>query len=197
MRKYLLAFSLLLLSAPAFSQSKSRGAKSDGLPFTHSLSLTPFSGMVTYGQFNPGAGFDYEYIFNKEAGIGVHLPVMVGFSGPEQDDFFYGGSYRHTVAYAAPGIRFHTGRRGGHVDFATGPSVLIGNMHFRPTDNYYSPAGLNPFNYGMLGIMADNSLNFYRGHFAFGLDLRVGSMLERQEGTRFFIHFGMHFGGIF
>lgn len=196
MRKSLLACCLLLLGVPAFSQPETRGRKSDAPEYRHSISFTPFSGMVTYKEFNPGAGMTYEYMISREAGIGIQIPVMVGFAGPEQSDFGY-QSYKHSVIYTAPGVRFHTGRRRSNVDFVTGPSLLIGNMHFSPqNNNYYNPPG-RPFDYSMVGLVADNSLNFYRRHFAFGFDVRLGTMLDRRDDTRFFIHFGMHFGGIF
>ncbi len=73
-------------------------------------------------------------------------------------------------------------------------------MHFQPYNDYYGGSQINaePFNYGLLGIIADNSINFYRGHFQFGFDVRVGALAEvRDDDSRFFIHFGMHFGGKF
>ena len=195
--RYLSIFLLLLTSTSLCAQTmRNTPKKTEALDYRHSVSFTPFSGVVAYDYANPGIGFDYEYMISPENGIGVHIPVVFGFAGPEQD--FYNG-YRHTSAYVAPGLRFHTGKgNNSRVDFATGPSVLIGNLHFGPSDDYYNPG--NPqesYNYNMFGFVVDNSLNFYKGHFQFGFDVRVGSMLDVQEDSRFFIHFGMHFGGRF
>jgi hypothetical protein len=197
MRKILSAFCLMMLCAPSFAQSGRSAKSSDPMPYRHSLNFTPFGFTVTYKEFNPAAGISYEYMIDPEAGISFNLPVTLGYVGPEQSDFYYSQSYRHTVFFAAPGVRFHTGRRRSAVDFATGPSIIAGNMSFRPTDSYYGPASGEAFNYGLLGLSADNSLNFYRNHFAFGFDLRVGTMFEERRDTRFFLNFGMHFGGIF
>jgi len=202
MQKPLLLACMLLLCAPAFAQPERRARKSDALDFRHSISFTPISGIVAYKELNPAAGLTYEYIISREAGIGINIPIMLGYAGPERA-YLNNTQYKHSVIYAAPGIRFHTGRRNSTVDFATGPAVLIGNQHFSPDDSYYY-GGTYPnynngpaFNRTMVGLVADNSLNFYRSHFNFGFDVRVGTMLERQQDTRFFIHFGMHFGGIF
>lgn len=192
---------LLLCSKMLHAQSEERRSFDGAIDGRHSLSLTPICGMVTYGKLNPGLGFEYEYIFNQEAGIGLRLPIAFGYTGPEQDfNSYYGGYYKHTTFYAAPGIRFHAPVGGGkNAEFATGPAILLGNMHFRPSnDDYGSPTiTAEPFNYGLLGIMADNSINFYRGHFQFGFDVRVGALAEVRDDSRFFIHFGMHFGGKF
>ena len=194
--RYLTLCLLLLTTTSLFAQPvRNNSKKSNDEEYRHSLSFTPFSGIVAYGNINPGIGFDYEYMISPEHGIGVHIPFAFGYAGPEQD--FY-DEYRHTTAYAAPGIRFHSGQSGSNIDFATGPSVLFGNMHFSPTDNYNNPAILRePYDYNMLGFVVDNSLNFYRRHFQFGFDVRVGTMLDVQEDSRFFLHFGMHFGGRF
>jgi hypothetical protein len=196
--RYLSIIILLLVATAASAQSgRNRNNKSDGLEFRHIANFTPFSGIVAYDHVNPGVGLDYEYIISQEHGIGVHIPFVIGFAGPDQDDFYY-SEYKHTSIHAAPGIRFHTARRGSTVDFITGPAVLFGNMHFSPNDDYYNPSiGRNPYDYGMLGFAADNTLNFYRNHFVFGLDVRVGTLTEVREGSRFFIHFGLHFGGNF
>jgi hypothetical protein len=190
---------LLIISIPA--QAQRRGPdlsnREGGVDGQHILSFTPFCGIVAYGKFNPGVGFDYEYIFDKERGIGVHVPFALGYAGPEQNDIFGSGYYKHTSYYTAPGLRFHTSSR-GMVDFSTGPSILIGNMHFSPVESYGNPGIIgNPFDYSMVGLLVDNSINFQRKHFLFGFDVRVGSMIESQDDTRFFIHFGMHFGGKF
>lgn len=196
--RYLLPFIFLLAAAPLYAQpGGSSRHQSDGLDFRHMALFTPFSGVVAYGNINPGAGIDYEYIISQEYGVGVHIPFILGYAGPD-DGFFYNDYYRHTSIYTAPGIRFHTANSRSNVDFVTGPSVLIGNMHFSPVDDYYNPGIVrNPYDYSMIGLLADNSLNFYRNHFVFGFDVRLGTMIERRESTRFFIHFGMHFGGRF
>jgi hypothetical protein len=193
---------ILLLATSASAQAQHRPGPDrmdweGGADGRHILSFTPFCGIVAYDQFNPGVGLDYEYIFDKERGIGFHVPFALGYTGPEQDAFG-NGYYKHTSYYAAPGIRFHTSDGRGMVDFATGPSVLVGNIHFSPVEQYSTPGFVrDPYNYSMVGLVVDNSLNFQRKHFLFGFDVRVGSLIERQENTRFFLHFGMHFGGKF
>lgn len=189
---------ILLLAASSLSAQPGRRAKpaSDALQDRHIATFTPFGFSVAYDRFNPVAGFDYEYIISQEYGIGVHIPIVVGYTGPEQG---YNNGYNHSVLYTAPGIRFHTARRNSSVDFVTGPSLLLGNMHFKPNDDYYYNPGFtrSSYDYGMVGIVADNSLNFYRNHFAFGFDVRVGALMEERNSSRFFFHLGMHFGGIF
>ena len=151
--------------------------------------------MVTFGEFNPGIGFDYEYMVSKEHGIGIHVPIVLGYAGPEQDCY---SDYKHTVYYAAPGVRFHTGDGTGAVDFSTGPGILICNMHFSPGENYMNPQiQRQPFDYSLFGLIVDNSINFQKNHFLFGFHVRVGTMFEEQKDERFFINFGMHFGGRF
>ena len=190
--RYLPFFLFLLISTSLSAQSVSKSSKNAGaLEYQHTVAFTPFSGIVAYGEFNPGIGFAYEYMISPENGIGLHIPFAFGFVGPEQD---YNYGFRHTSYYAAPGIRFHTGNKGtDNVDFATGPAILIGNMHFQPADGLIQ----DPYDYNMFGFMADNSLNFNRGHFQFGLDVGVGALLDEYRDSRFFIHFGMHFGGRF
>ena len=188
--RYLLVV-LLLLSAASLRAQKSRaGSASDD---RHIVTFTPFGFIVSYKQFNPCIGFDYEYMLSKDKGIGLHLPFAFGYEGPEQNDFYSSRSYRHTTLYAAPGIRFHA-PFGGHAEFITGPGILLGNTHFEPYDTYY---GDKPFDYGVAGLIADNTLNIYNRHFVFGFDVRVGTMVEQREDTRFFLHIGMHFGGRF
>jgi len=192
-----LSLCLLLLTTTSLCAQPVRNSskKTYADEYRHSVTFTPFSGIVTYGYLNPGIGFDYEYMISPENGIGLHIPFAFGFAGPEQD--FY-DEYQHTTAYAAPGIRFHTGQGRSDVDFATGPSVLVGNIHFRPTENYNNPGIIrDPYDYSMVGFVVDNSLNLSRRHFQFGFDVRVGTLLEMQQDSRFFIHFGMHFGGRF
>ncbi len=197
MRNLLLLICLLSATGASAQSGRTLPGKSNALDFRHSVAFTPFSGIVAYGEINPGIGFDYEYIISPEHGIGLYFPFAFGFPGPEGGF----GDEQHTTAYAAPGVRFHTARRGSNVDFATGPGLLIGNMHVRPNDNYYygpyPGIARAPYDYGMLGLVVNNSLNFYRKHFQFGFDVRTGAMLEQERDTRFFIHFGMHFGGIF
>lgn len=167
----------------------------------HILNFMPFGGVVAYGKANPTIGFDYEYIFKGESRIGLHLPIVLGYQGPEQGgSFYYGSGYKYTTYYAAPGVRFHAQLGGGkNAELVTGPAIILGNMHFRPYDYYYGTGGPvgQPFDYSLTGIMADNSINFYHGHFVFGFDARVGSLIEVRDGTRFFMHIGMHFGGVF
>lgn len=195
--RYMLLYSLLLTTLSLHAQSRriSTASKNKVQEDRHIATFTPFAGVVSYSKFNPGVGVDYEYIINPELGLGVHIPIIVGYVGPEQSDF-NSNNYRHSAIYTAPGIRFHTGRRNGEADFSTGPSVLIGNLHFRPAENN-SGIVRDPYNYSMLGLVADNTLNLYNRHFVFGFDVRLGALIEKQEDTRFFIHFGMHFGGKF
>jgi hypothetical protein len=194
---------LVLLFSSTLAQAQKRIAKGSGnmIDGHHIVSFTPICGIVAYDNFNPGFGMEYEYILSQEAGIGLRLPFAFGYSGQEQDFTYYSGSgytYKHTSVYAAPGIRFHGTFRNKNADFATGPAIILGNMHFSPY-NYNGNYTVLPesYDYGMTGIMADNSLNFYRNHFMFGFDVRVGALMEVREDSRFFIHFGMHFGGIF
>lgn len=197
--RYILLLGALITSLSVYGQSKSTyGNRKKAEHYDrHIASFTPFSGNVSYKKFNPGAGIDYEYLISPENGIGVHIPIIIGYAGPDQSDFGF-NEYRHTSIHAAPGIRFHTGRQNSEVDFITGPSLLIGNLHFKPTDDNFNPTiQRDPYDYGMLGLMADNTLNFYRRHFVFGIDVRLGAMFEEQDDTRFFIHFGIHFGGKF
>lgn len=166
----------------------------------HIITFTPICGMTAYGQGNPGVGFDYEYVFNRKAGVGFHLPVVMGYEGPEPGSITGNNDYRHTMVYAAPGIRFHApfgGRK--HAEFVTGPAIVIGNIHYRPYENsyYYNGAPPQPYNDFFTGIAADNSLNIYNRHFVFGFDARVGTTFDARDSKRFFFHLGMHFGGIF
>ena len=191
---------LLAITIPAQAQRRPGPDFQDwegGVDGRHIITFTPFCGIVAYKQFNPGVGFDYEYIIDKERGIGIHIPFALGYAGPDQSDFGT-GNYKHTSVYVAPGVRFHSSDGRGMVDFATGPSILVGNMHFTPQANYYNPGIVGEaFNYSMVGLVVDNSINFQRKHFMFGFDVRVGTLLEKQEDTKFFLHFGMHFGGKF
>ncbi len=193
----ILLLTLLLLSSIGLSAQPAPPRWDGMVDGRHLVSFTPFCFTVAYTEFNPGLGFDYEYILSREAGIGLHIPVVLGYEGPEQNDF--GSSeYRHTTFYSAPGVRFHAPIGGGkHAEFITGPGVILGNIHFRPSNDYYSTYPRDPYNYSLTGLIADNTINFYNRHFLFGLDLRVGSVFEEHEDTRFFIHFGMHFGGRF
>ncbi len=160
------------------------------------IAFTPFGFVIAYGEVNPAIGLSYEYIVNRQNGLSVYVPFVFGYSGPDQSTSFGYGSVVHTSFHAAPGVRFHTGGANSTRDFATGLGVLIGNMHFRPTADYnnYTPA---PYNWGMAGLVCDNSFNATRGHFMFGFDARVGYLAERREGTQFFLVIGMHFGGKF
>ncbi len=194
---------ILLLSSLSLLGQTARSARDfDGaVDGKHYVAFMPFGGMVAYNAANPTIGFEYEYIFNREAGIGLRLPVALGYVGPEQGGNYYSGnSYKHTAFYAAPGIRFHAPFGGSkNAEFCTGPALLLGNIHFRPYNDYYTGSGSlsSPFDYGLTGIIADNSLNFYRRHFIFGFDVRVGTLVETHESSRFFMHIGMHFGGKF
>ena len=192
---------LLLTSTLAQAQNKAGSRRDLAIDARHLVSFTPICGIVAYDNFNPGFGFEYEYILSQEAGIGLRLPFAFGYAGPDQDLNYYGSgvSYKHTSLYAAPGIRFHAPFRNKSVEFATGPALILGNMHFSPYEYYGGSSTVLPssFDYNMMGIMADNSLNFYRNKFMFGFDVRVGSLVEVHDGSRFFIHFGMHFGGKF
>lgn len=177
----------LFLSQPLRAQS-SQGE------YKHRVAFTPIAGLISYDYGNPAMGFDYEYVFDTEHGIGVHIPFAFGFS---VNDDFSSGDYRHTQAYVAPGLLFHTGSKRSRVDFATGPSIMFGNLHFSPRDDYYHQYPVDAFNYGLVAFLVDNSLNFNKEHFQFGFDVRMGPLLEQRDGNRFFIHFGMHFGGRF
>jgi hypothetical protein len=194
---------VLLFISTLTQAQKRRSAGSDiAIDARHLVSFSPICGIVAYDRFNPGFGLEYEYIVSKEAGIGIRVPFAFGYNGPDDAFVVYNGnavSYRHTSLYAAPGVRFHAPIRRGAGEFATGPGIILGNMHFSPYDYYGSTGGALPasYDYGMTGIMADNSLNFYRGHFMFGFDVRVGYLFEVQNDTRYFMHFGIHFGGKF
>jgi hypothetical protein len=189
--RYLLVVFLLLSTATVEAQSRHKAAAPDA---RHIATFTPFGFVVAYDQFNPCIGLDYEYIVSTEKGIGLHLPLVFGFEGPEQDGFYNGGSYKHTTLYAAPGVRFHAPFGHGRAEFITGPAVVLGNTHFRPYQTYN---GEQPFDYGIAGLVADNTLNIYNGHLVFGVDVRVGTTLEEHESSRFFLHIGMHIGGKF
>jgi hypothetical protein len=189
--RYLLAVLLLISATTLRAQSRHSAATNDD---RHIATFTPFGFIVAYEQFNPCIGLDYEYILSKEKGIGLHLPLAFGYEGPEQDGFYSSRNYKHTTIYAAPGIRFHAPFGRGRAEFITGPAVILGNTHFRPGDTYY---GDQPFDYGIAGLIADNTLNIYNNHFVFGIDVRVGTMAEVHEDSRFFLHIGLHFGGRF
>jgi hypothetical protein len=199
MRNILLSL-LLLSSLSLHAQRTNTRREEPATDIQHIATFTPVGVVVAYGHANPVFGIDYEYIFNPEAGIGFQLPLVFGYEGPEQGDYILGNNYNHTTVFAAPGIRIHApiGRR-RHAEFITGPSVIIGNMHFRPVNGYYGSTGTvsSAFNYNLLGIAANNSLNIYKGHFVFGFDARVGTLVESHEDSRFFIQLGMHFGGKF
>jgi hypothetical protein len=197
MRTLLITLMVLgTMSLHAQTNRTKKGKPDLAIDARHIVNFSPVGFVVAYGQPNPAISFDYEYVFNQEAGIGVRLPFALGYEGPDQS--FNSGSHKHTTVYAAPGIRFHAPiGRSRRAEFATGPSIILGNVHFRPYDNYSGSIYTPPFNYGLTGFAADNSLNIYNRHFCFGFDLRIGSMVEVHEGTRFFIHAGMHFGGKF
>ncbi|MEO6831327.1 MAG: hypothetical protein ABI378_03620 [Chitinophagaceae bacterium] len=199
MRKLLL-YALILLAIPAGAQKK-HSTKQTAFDFgaDHIITFTPIAGIVSYGNFNPGIGFDYEYIVSRKLGMGIHIPVMYGFNDVTYVDYYNNYSLKRTCFFTAPGIRFHTGKKGGKVDFATGPSVLIGNMNFRyKDDNGYHPSSApSDYSYNMLGIVVDNSLNFTRNHFVFGFNVKVGTMADKHEDSHYFMQFGMQFGGKF
>ncbi len=105
---------LLLCINLSYAQAQDVRSFDGAIDGRHSLSLTPICGMVTYGKFNPGLGFEYEYIVNQDAGIGLRLPFAFGYAGPEQGFNYYNGNdYKHTTFYAAPGVRFHAPVGGG------------------------------------------------------------------------------------
>lgn len=160
------------------------------------VTFQPFGFAVAYSKANPTVGLDYEYIVSKKLGLGVHVPVMFGFVPP--DNFFDNG-YQHTMFYIAPGIRFHVGGRRRSLDFSTGPSIVIGNQHYKPNDNYYYGTGITQtaYNLGFTGIAADNVLNIQRGNFIFGFNSRVGYTFDRNNSSRYFMDLGIHFGGRF
>lgn len=188
--RYLLAVILLLGATTLRAQSHRSAPVQDD---RHIATFTPFGFIVAYDRFNPSIGFDYEYLLNTENGIGIHLPFAFGYEGPEQDGYF-GGNYKHTTLYAAPGIRIHAPFSHGRAEFITGPGVILGNTHFRPYNTYNSE---QPFDYRIAGLIADNTLNIYNRHLVFGIDVRVGTTIEEHADTRFFIHVGMHIGGKF
>lgn len=201
MRKLILSALLILCAGAGFAQrSPVRKTDTRETLFTdpHRVTFTPFSVVTAYGEANPGIGLSYEYILGKTSGFSLYLPVAYGFQGPDQE-YGYGGGYGrtiHTSFHAAPGVRFHTGEHGSRIDFATGLGVLVGNMHFRPTADYNGYTA-QPYNYGLVGFVTDNSLNICRGHFMFGFDARIGIVGERNDLTQLFLSIGMHFGGKF
>lgn len=199
MRKCLILAVLLLISLSSQAQQRRsttiKKQRDLAIDAHHVVSFSPFGFLVAYDRFNPAIGFDYEYILSQEAGIGIRFPFAFGYSGPEED--FGSGSTKHTTLYAAPGVRFHAPIRRGAAEFATGPAIILGNMHFKPYDNGFGGPVVQPYDYNLTGIMADNSLNFFRGNFMFGFDFRVGTMIKEENDSRFFIHLGMHFGGKF
>lgn len=162
------------------------------------LTVQPIGFVLAYGRANPAAGLEYEYIVSKKLGMGIHIPIMFGFTGPDQA---FGNDYQTSTFYTAPGVRFHVGGRGRErVDFATGPSIIIGNQHYKPRNNYgYNPypTSLSAYNRAIAGIAADNVLNIQRGNFIFGFSSRVGYTFDRYNSSRYFMDLGMHFGGRF
>lgn len=162
------------------------------------ISFTPVGFMVVYEQFDPCVGIDYEYIIDRERGIGLYVPLVLGYQGPEQNGIL-GPSYKHWAFYAAPGLRVHSplGRSGKRKAFITGLSLLTGNMHMYHTAYGASAAHNETFNYALTGLATDNTLDFYNRHFVFGIDSRVGYVFEDHGWSRFFIHLGLHFGGRF
>jgi hypothetical protein len=164
----------------------------------HIVTFSPLSGMIAYDYFNPCVSLDYEYVFNREMGLGLYIPLVFGYEGPEQDAIYNTEYYKHKAVYTAPGIRFHAPIRHGRGAFTTGPGILLGTMHFRPSGDYNNGGHTaNPFDYSLTGIIADNSLDFYKQHFIFGLKMRTGWLFETHDGNRFFLEFGLHFGGKF
>lgn len=200
MRKLLLFALLPFIALPAGAVKKSSKEKAFNFGASHIITFTPISGIVSYGNFNPGVGFDYEYIVSKSIGMGIHIPVMFGFDNGVNDVYNNSYTVKNTCFFTAPGIRFHTGKMRNKVDFATGPSVLLGNMHFHYSEygsgNSGSPLP-SDYNYSMVGLVADNSLNVTKNKFIFALNVKVGSMLDKHEGTHFFMQFGIQLGGIF
>ena len=190
---------LFLLGIPVFSQAQStrshRTHKREKKPdYRHILTVTPISGIIAYADVNPAAGIDYEYLVDKKRIVGLHIPVMFGYSGP--DDGI--NSYRRTVFYVAPGIRFHADAGHGRVDFSTGPSIMFGNAHYRYQNNYYNPYQADAdYNYSISGIVVDNAINIHERAFIFGFDVRTGYTFEKHNDSRYFLEFGMHFGGRF
>jgi len=196
--RYLLLLTFLLGTTASFASHKH---KKDNKVYDYGsnqvVTLTPFSGVVSYGYFNPAVGLDWEYIVSRKLGLGIHVPVMYGFIGPEQSDYNGNSSNQHSSIFTAPGIRFHTGTKDGTVDFSTGPSLLYGNLHFNPTMDYNGQQITDARNVQLFGLLCDNSINFTRQHFIFGFNVKVGTCFQIQESTRFFIQFGMQFGGRF
>lgn len=161
------------------------------------ITIQPIGLVAAFTAVNPCSGIEYEYIVSKKLGLGIHVPIMFGFNGPEQD---FGNDYTHTIFYTAPGIRFHVGGRGRgreHLDFATGPSIIIGNQHYKPYNNGYYPNPNTAYDLTVTGLVADNVLNIQRGNFIFGFNNRVGYTFDRQRGTQFVFDLGIHFGGHF
>jgi hypothetical protein len=177
----------LLLSHTLWAQNDV-GIKDPNAEYRHHVAFTPIAGLIAYDYGNPGMGFDYEYMFDLEHRIGVHFPFAFGF--PTSSSY-----ENHSQTYVAPGILFHTGSRLSRVDFATGPSFMIGNLHFGSSNN--NPYPVSPTNHTLVGFLVDNSINFNKEHFQFGFDVRMGPLLNEFDNQRFFIHFGMHFGGRF
>src|ERR1051325_8679298 len=84
--RYLLAVLLLLSAATLHAENRHKTAAADE---RHLATFTPFGFIVSYKQFNPCIGIDYEYLLSTEKGIGLHVPIVFGYEGPEQNDYYY------------------------------------------------------------------------------------------------------------
>jgi hypothetical protein len=182
MRSFILLLITITLSAAAFSQKKDSKQL-----YRNRIGITPLCGIVAYGYVNPGVGFDNEYLLDPSKGIGVHYSFSYGF-----DDGAY-SNLKHNSFVVTSGVHFHSNPN-GHVDFAMGPSLLFGKMYFQPKTDNSSAQSFEPYNYSMFALLVDNSLNFNYKRFQWGIDFRMGPMLERQNSQQIFWNFGMHFG---
>jgi len=166
-----------------------RGSRFSAPKGMNILSGSPFNFYANHEYIGVAFAVTYERLLDKDQRIGLQLPVHVGFATTNAFD-----NDDATLIYTTPGLQFHVNGADKKVDYAVGPSLLLGNLNTRDNRNsrIYSD---NSF---VSGILIDNNLNFQHKQFMFGLHLSLGATFPQgDQDESFFFQFGIRFGGRF
>ena len=204
MRAAVITILIVLMQSMVMLRAQSgNGFRLRSLPleyeYQHRVTLMPVGLVIAYARANTTIGCSYEYMFDRVHGISFYLPFAYGYKGAEQQlyDSHDLLSTTHTSWHFAPGVRVHTGKGQSKSDFATGPGIVLGRItaatYFRsPSYPYYTVQIAD--NYGLLGLVLDNSLDYSMRHLMLGLTARIGMLAEQHDYSAFFFAAGVAVG---
>lgn len=165
------------------------------------LTLSPVNILVFGKAAGLGLGLCYERFIGQRHLVSVQVPFYLGLATDGTQDKI-DRNLPHQVLetyYTAPGIRFHWLKPESRADFASGISVLFGNMN--TVDSYVGNSttaapDFNPQNYLLTAITLDNDFTLYtKRKIAFGLHTAFGPVVgEYGMDGKWMVQIGLKLG---